>query len=222
MSLRCILYVRVSHKKQLETESPESQEARLRAWAVAHGHTVAAVIHENKSAKHIRNREGMQRALSMIRAGEADILVVTEQSRAFRNSREFENCREIWGEPGSFAAIRENTDLSTPAGRLHAKFMAAIAQYQNETFGQSMRFSLAKKREEGRKYCRRKYGYKDVNGMFVEDPQEQAAIKLMMALHSQGAGFSKIARELVSRKIPAPNGGRHWPHTSVKNVLERV
>ena len=71
------------------------------------------------------------------------------------------------------------------------------------------------------------YGYRfvgngiDGKGLIEEVPEEQAAIRLMVTLRSEGLSLRKIASRLKADGIKRQNGSADWPSNVVLMILRR-
>ncbi len=80
---RCIIYARVSTHKQEKDGNLERQVERLMDYAKSKGYEVVEVFKEVASGVN-ENRIALNKALSMIREGKADILLVEFKDRLAR------------------------------------------------------------------------------------------------------------------------------------------
>src|SRR6266699_1866769 len=88
-STRAVGYIRVSTDKQAEHGiSLEAQHAKLTQYAALYDiELVDIIVDAGVSAKSL-NRPGLQRALGMLRKGQADALLVAKLDRLTRSTRD--------------------------------------------------------------------------------------------------------------------------------------
>jgi Resolvase, N terminal domain len=84
-SVKAIGYVRVSTEQQADWGvSLEAQTEKVRAMAVVQGAQSLEVIVDAESAKSL-NRSGMTRLLSLVDAGEVDVVIIAKLDRLTRS-----------------------------------------------------------------------------------------------------------------------------------------
>jgi DNA invertase Pin-like site-specific DNA recombinase len=131
---RAVGYVRISKYRDDET-STETQEERIRAHCAAQGWAVVDIVTEpGRSAwKASRSsRPGFKKALGLVAAGAADVLVVWKINRAARNTRDtLDLVTELEGYGATFASVTEQFDTSTPMGVVILTVIAALAQMES-------------------------------------------------------------------------------------------
>ena len=118
---RTVAYLRVSTEKQADHGvSLEAQRAKVAAYAQLYDlELVDIVVDAGASAKTLE-REGLQRALAMLRAGRADALLVVKLDRLTRSVRDLGDMVEEYFASGRWAllSVGEQVDTRTAAGRL--------------------------------------------------------------------------------------------------------
>jgi site-specific DNA recombinase len=82
--MRAAIYCRVSSAGQRENYSLGSQEDLCRRYAASQHWTVAHVESEQHSGADLHDREGLQRALTLIEDGGADVLLALATDRLSR------------------------------------------------------------------------------------------------------------------------------------------
>src|SRR5688500_8100049 len=82
---RLVGYVRVSTGEQArEGHSLAAQRERIETWGRLHDVPIVAIVEDAGVSATTLDRPGLQRALAMIKAGEADGLIVTKLDRLTR------------------------------------------------------------------------------------------------------------------------------------------
>lgn len=220
-----VVYCRVSTQGQaIEGVSMDAQLNRARAWAAAAGFAVIAE-HQDAgiSGKRADNRPGLQAAISQacdIKAA----LVVYSLSRLARSTSDciaIANRLEASG--ADLVSLSENLDTTSAAGKMVFRMLAVLAEFERDLISERTKTALDYKRGQGYKTggtC--PFGYTvDANGLLVEEPNEQAAIKLIMNLREQGATLQAICAELERRNIKTKTGGEKWQPKTVSNLLKK-
>ena len=177
--MRCLLYKRVSSTEQREEGvSLDAQEARLRAYCTYQGHEIVDVIaDEGVSAKNLK-RPGIQRALKMLAAKDADAILVTRLDRLSRSVRDIMDIIEkSRDEHWDLVSLSEALDTGSAMGRFVVVILSGIAQMTRELIAENTKDALSHLRTTGKRYCRHApYGWKHVGGNLVVD---EAEMKMM-------------------------------------------
>ena len=90
-AMRLVGYVRVSTEEQAtEGVSLDAQRERLKAYALAHGAELLAIESDEGVSRKVspEKRPGLTTALTRVRAGEADGLLVLKLDRLSRTTRD--------------------------------------------------------------------------------------------------------------------------------------
>lgn len=182
-SRRVVVYTRVSTGEQAESRlSLQAQAERCQAYCLAKGWPVAEIIEDaGESAKDLV-RPGIAKALLMLSEGQADMLVVLKLDRLTRSVKDLGVVLE--------KMEHENWSLS----------------WEREAIGERTVTALEQKRKLGEKTGGlRPYGWDilEVDGRkkLVENENEQAVIKQILAWRKRRKSLAWILRALESRKV---------------------
>lgn len=130
MPTRTIAYLRVSTEKQADRGvSLDAQRAKVKAYAELFDlELTETIVDAGESAKHL-DRPGLQRALAMLKAGEADALLVVKLDRLTRSVRDLGHLVEKYFAPGKAAllSVGEQIDTRSAAGRLVLNVLASVS-----------------------------------------------------------------------------------------------
>ena len=89
MPTRTLAYLRVSTDKQADRGvSLDAQRAKVQAYAQLYDLELAEVIVDAGESARTLERPGLQRALAMLKAGDADALLVVKLDRLTRSVRD--------------------------------------------------------------------------------------------------------------------------------------
>jgi len=131
MPTRTIAYLRVSTDKQADRGvSPDAQRAKLKAYAELYElDLVEVIVDAGHSAKSL-DRLGVQRALGMLKAGDAEALLVVKLDRLTRSVVDLGTLVERYFAPGKAAllSVGEQIDTRSAAGRLVLNVLASVSQ----------------------------------------------------------------------------------------------
>lgn len=181
MSKLTAIYVRVSHRDQ----SHASQLPDLERWVEAHDGRVE--WYKDTFTGKTMNRPGMDRLLDALRSGRLSRIVVWRLDRLGRTTKGlcqlFDELRE---QRVDLVSIKDGFSLDSPAGRLHARILASVAEYETEIRAERVAAGQAVARKKGKTWGGSKKGWR----WKVSDDQ-------VVAIHEmRGAGkpIAQIAR----------------------------
>lgn len=226
--MRALLYCRVSDDRA-EGRSVREQEAELRALCERHGWTVAHVISDSLGASTYSRgtRTGWAEVQRLIAAGEADLLVTWENSRAARNLADYSELRDLCAKHGVQWVYSGRThDLSNPDDRFTSGLDALLSEKETSIISQRVRRAARADAAAGRPHGGRVlYGYRRVynarTGRLEDlepEPEHAAIVRRIYDASEQGQGMDSIARGLNAEGIPNPSGAQ-WAGLGVKRVL---
>ena len=155
MTKHTAIYVRVSSKQQ----DHASQLPDLERWATAHDGQV--VWHKDKFTGKSMDRPGMGKLMEDLRAGKVERIVVWRLDRLGRTTRGLCQLFEELGERKvDLVSMKDGFSLSSPAGRLHARILASVAEYETEVRGERVAAGQAVARRRGVKWGGSKAGWR--------------------------------------------------------------
>lgn len=220
---KAVGYVRVSTEEQArEGVSLSMQEAKIRLYAQTYELELVEIIRdEGLSAKSIKGRPGVQRALEMCYAGEVAALVVYKLDRLARNTGEALDIAEKLNRKGvSLQSVTEHLDTQSAIGRLYFTFSTAIATFEREVIGERTKAALDHKKANGKVFNHAPYGYDAVDGNLQANLLEQDSLQFITQRRNEGATFRQIADGLNAKKIPSKTG-KAWTHAAVRKICAR-
>ena len=211
---KAVGYIRVSTDKQTDRGvSLEAQCAKLEAYAALYDVALVEVIVDaGVSAKRL-DRPGLQRALAMLRRGQAQALLVAKLDRLTRSVKDLGTLVEDYfsSDDITLLSVADNIDTRTAAGRLVLNVLGSVAQWERETIGERTAEALAHKKTLGHKTGGDvPYGYQLATDgkTLVADVAEQA---LLAAIHharqrglSQRAVVAKLTRQGFTTRKGTP------------------
>jgi site-specific DNA recombinase len=118
--------------------SLDAQRAKLKAYAEIYElDLVEVVVDAGQSAKSL-DRPGLQRALGMLKAGQAEPLLVVKLDRLTRSVVDLGTLVERYFAPGKVAllSVGEQIDTRSAAGRLVLNVLASVSQWEREAIGE--------------------------------------------------------------------------------------
>lgn len=212
MGTRTVAYLRVSTDKQADKGvSLDAQRAKAETYAALYDLELAEVIVDaGESAKSL-DRPGLQRALAMLKSGEAAALLVVKLDRLTRSVRDLGALVEAYFAPGKAAllSVSEQIDTRSAAGRLVLNVLASVSQWEREAIGERTATAMQHKAAAG-EYTGGAvpYGFRLApDGIHIEESApEQAVINEARELRASGLSLRATAAALAARGRVARNG----------------
>ena len=181
MSKKTAIYCRSSTRDQ----SHASQLPDLERWIEAHGGEVEWF--KDAFTGRTMNRPAMDRLMDQLRTSRIDRIVVWRLDRLGRTTKGL--CQlfdELILNNVDLVSLKDGFSLSSPAGRLHARILASVAEYETEIRAERVAAGQKVARRKGKKWGGSKKGWR----WKVTDDQIEA-IKEMKAA---GKSIAHIAR----------------------------
>jgi DNA invertase Pin-like site-specific DNA recombinase len=211
-STRAVGYIRVSTDKQADRGvSLDAQHAKLTAYAQLYDlELVEVIVDAGVSAKTL-DRPGLQRALAMVRKGQARALLVAKLDRLTRSVEDLgELIRTVFA-PGKadLLSVGEQIDTRTAAGRLVLNVLGSVAQWERETIGERTAEALAHKKAQGQKLGGDvPYGYRVASDgkTLLPDAGEQALLRAIQEARQRGLSQRAIVAELTRQGFTTRKG----------------
>ena len=175
------IYVRVSSKSQ----DHRSQLPDLERWADAHDGEV--IWFRDKFSGKTMNRPGMDKMLDALRTGKLDRIVVWRLDRLGRTTKGLcDLFDELRDRSVDLVSMKDGFSLDSPAGRLHARILASVAEYETEIRAERVAAGQAAARKKGKSWGGSEKGWR----WRVTDDQVTAIHEMKAA----GKPVAQIAR----------------------------
>lgn len=232
MGTRAVIYVRVSSDPRGHQRSVGEQEAECRAACQREGWQVAQVFCDNdRSASRFatKARPGFARMLATLDAGEADVLLTWESSRAQRDLGTFVELRQALMARGVLWHYGDRTyDMSKAKDRKETARDALDAEGASDETSERVQRSVRANAAAGRPHGKVLYGYsrrydpttKALVGQ-VEHPEQAPVVRECAARIANGEALYAVAANLNARGVPAPRSGT-WDPTQVRRLCVNV
>lgn len=212
--MRLIEYHRVSTEEQADSGLGLAAQRRATSSQImAHefrGWSSAGVISDEGISTRIpmEKRPGLAQALASARAGEVDGLIAMKLDRFTRSVAEFERLMVMAAEGFALIAMDVGLDTTTANGKLVARLLAVIAEWERDTISERTKVALAEKAAQGIKLGRPR---------LVPDSVVERCRELKTGEH---LSTRAIARQLNAEGIKPPQG-ETWSHSTVASLLSR-
>lgn len=154
--VRCAIYTRKSSDEGLEQEfnSLDAQSCACQAYISSQKHEgwlgLAERFDDGGFSGGTLQRPALQRLLSMIDAGEVDMVVVYKIDRLTRSLADFGKLVEHFDRSAcSFVSVTQSFNTSTSPGRLMLNVLLSFAQFEREITGERIRDKIAASKKKG-------------------------------------------------------------------------
>ena len=214
-----VIYCRVSTEEQAASGlGLDSQEHRCRSWAEADNLTVVEVVRDEGVSARTLAREGLQRAISLLRPGR--VLLAYKLDRLTRTVSDFPTlARMIEAQGGEWATVAERFDTASATGRLVLNVLLALSEHERDQTSERTRLALAAKRLRGERIGTTPLGYGTRPDGTVEVVQsEMAAVLRARELRAHGLTLRAIADQLTREGFQPKRGGP-WHPMTVKRIV---
>jgi site-specific DNA recombinase len=219
MSLRTLIYARVSTEDQVEKYGLPVQLRACREYAEHQGWQVVLELSDDGISGSLIERPALDRLRKMVKEGAIDVVLMYDVDRLSRElvhllilKPEIEKRAHLEFVAGKFE--------DSPLGRLFFNLRGSIAQFERE---QTRERTMRGKREKARAGLvvgagRTAYGLRYEAGQLLPDPEPAATVRQIFAWYDAGRSMRQIALELRTRGTPSWQG-RQWGHTSIARIL---
>ncbi len=131
--MKTAIYVRVSTTQQIDRESLQTQEERLRQYCKIHGYSIYKVYREEGvSAKDIK-RPKLEELMQDIENKKVQAVLVAKLDRITRSLKDLINLIEFFQEHDvKLISLTQNIDTTGSMGRFMLNLLGAVAQVERE------------------------------------------------------------------------------------------
>ncbi|PQO27600.1 hypothetical protein C5Y96_18915 [Blastopirellula marina] len=181
MSKDTAIYCRVSTRDQRHA----SQMPDLERWVASNDSKV--IWYEDTFSGRTMDRPGMSKLMDALRLGKLERIVVWRLDRLGRTTKGLcDLFDELQERQVDLVSLKDGFNLSSPAGRLHARILASVAEYETEIRAERVAAGQAVARRKGKKWGGSRKGWR----WKVTDDQVNA----IHELQSGGKPIAQIAR----------------------------
>lgn len=204
--MRAVGYIRVSTDAQGERGyGLDAQTELIEAEAKRRGWTLERAFVDVASGKSTRRRPEYAAMLTMLAAGDADVLIVAKLDRLSRSLVDFAQLMATaQAQKWSVNALDIGIDTSSINGELIAHIIMALAQWERRIIGQRTSQALAQVKARGTKLGR-------PSGVSDE------TVRLIRILRTSGKSYAGIADALTAEGVPTAQGGQ-WRASTVRKL----
>ena len=219
---RAAIYTRISADPSGDALGVQRQEEDARRLCERRGWQVVEVFCDNdRSAYAAKRRPAYERMLDAVRAGRIDVIVAWHPDRLHRRLRELVPFIDLINEHGVDVetVTAGRYDLSTPTGRMQARILGTVAEYESEHKAERIRRRHEQNAAAGREHGgHRPYGWTRDRKSIV--PEEAAVVREAAARILAGESVRGVARSLNKLGYRTASG-KPWRDAILRAVLLR-
>ena len=224
--MRVAIYARVSSSSADQLRSLSVQVSSLAKFVASYygqGWLISNVYIDVHTSKTGTQREQLARLIDDARAGLIDILVVSNVSRLGRDSVQVLESIQILNACDVRIIFKDdNLDTLIDDHTLIIQITEAIAQAENESRGDAIKWGHRKRAETGmsKLYDRPAFGYeKDPDGNLIIHERNADVVRQLFRLYLSGKSLLGIVKEFEIQGIKSPEGNDKWSRGTIDKML---
>src|SRR4051794_17994907 len=229
MGTRAVIYTRVSSDPNDRGRSVIEQEEDCRAVCGRNGWEVVEVFRDNdRSASRYatKDRPEHRKLIKFIAAGEADVLVTWEASRAQRDLAAYARLRDLCERHSVRLSYSGRTyDMTESDDRFSTGLDALLAERESDQTRKRVLRAVRANADKGRPHGKLLYGYRreydPQTGELVRQIPDDETAEIVREAASRVLGGEtpySVAQDFDRRGIPTPRRGMRWDLTQVKRL----
>src|ERR1039458_1552591 len=188
MAVNAALYARVSTKDK--GQDPEMQLTELREFAAKRGWQLVGEFVDVGVSGSKDSRPQLDNMMRLAKTRKLDVIAVWKLDRFGRSLRHLvDTLAELKAVGVAFVSLRDNLDLTTPAGRMMFHVIGAMAEFERELIRERVRAGLAHARSKGR-----------IGGRPKIRRERDKDAKAIRKMRDAGQSYGEIADELGRSK----------------------
>lgn len=195
---RAVAYIRVS-KERDGMISPELQLASIEQHCERLGYVIVETISDLDLTGRFWKRRQVERAIALIEAGQADVLVVWKVSRVSRNRKDWAIAVDrVEGVGGRMESATEPMDTTTSSGRFARGMLAELAAFESERIGEQWKETHDRRVRQGLPANGKpRFGYQyDKATGFTPDPVTGPVLREMYERYLSGQSVYALVKFL--------------------------
>ncbi|WP_196592854.1 recombinase family protein [Pectinatus sottacetonis] len=220
------IYCRVSTNDMQQLNSLTAQISGLtRLVATVDTWRLVDVYIDIASSKSKSLRKDFARMVEDSKQKKINIVITKSLSRFGRDTVDTLEALKILGESDVRVIFeQENLDSAETDNQLMISIVEALAQAENESRSENIKWGIKKKVEQGTsKLADRKcYGYdNDESGKLIVNGEQASVVQKIFNFYLGGKSINGILKELESLGIKSPTGKDKWSKRTVEETLIR-
>ena len=218
--MKAVGYVRVSTDEQAKSGlGLEAQIAKIKAYAELFDIELTEIIMDEGISGKTLERDGLKRAIKMLKEKKAEGMVIAKLDRLTRNVADLGTLVSTVFDKAELYSVSEQINTKNAAGRLVLNVLVSVAQWERETICERTKDALQAKKARGEKTGGNiPFGFDEVNGKLIRNEEEQSIISEIKSLKNKGLSLRKIAEALNGRGIATKNG-KAWTAVQIQRIV---
>ena len=224
---RAVVYVRQSRNRDYErTVSPDVQrDACLALQAVRACDSVNVVVDLDVSGKSVAGRRGFQHLVEVVKLGQADVVAMYDQSRAFRSTRDAIDFYVLIEQRPAVKVsfVHGNFDRS-PAGEFTYTALAAAHALARRMVAEKMRDAIRYRQARGEMVGAVPFGYRrTLDGTVSPDAAAATVVQRLFREYAAGnRSVAQLASRLNGEGVHNLDSGKHWRGDTIGQLLANI
>ncbi len=224
--VRAILYARVSTQGQADKGYSLAQQLEaLRAHAAREGFSVIEEIADPGYSGAYLERPGLDRVRELVEAGGVDVVLAQDRDRFSREPALLWFLKTDLAKHGTALRALNDSGEDTPEAQLTDGLMDQIAKYNRANIARMARRGKLQKAREGKVVASSKinYGFRwnaARDGYEVDEEKMELVRRVFYMIGVEGRSLWGVTSTFEAEGIPAPDGGRRWSRTWVRNLID--
>lgn len=217
---KAVTYARVSPRRNLEdSETIEMQLAKCGEYCKQRAYTVVASFEDSGISGSDEDRPGLWKAVEAVPRG--GVLVAYKSDRLARSVFLDEYIRRELAKKKARVECVDGTNGDSIQDVMTRQILAAVSEAERKITAARTKAAMLYYQSEGRPMSKQPPFGKQPGegGVWIEHPEEQAAIRIIRDYKASGLSNHRIARLLDERGVPCR--GQHWHGETVRRVLLR-
>lgn len=214
-------YTRISRDPTGEGAGVARQEEDCRSLAASNGVGVVASFSDNDTSAYSGSpRPGYRALLAAIEAGEVDVVLVWHTDRLYRRTKDLEEYISVC-QPRNVPTLAVQAgplDLATPSGRMVARQLAAVGQYESEQKAERQARANLQRAKQGRHFSTlRVFGY-ETDGLTLRANEAEAVRRAYRSI-LDGVALAAICRRWNLDGLRTSKKGNEWDSSVLQQLL---
>jgi len=219
--VRAVVYTRISRDPTGAELGVRRQEVDCRQLCEREGYELVEVFtDDDRSAYSGKPRPQFEAMKALVAGGAVDVVVAWHPDRLTRHPRELEDLIDLLDRTNTTVRTVQTGqyDLGTPAGRMAARIVGAVARHESEHKSARLRRKHVELAEAGKLAGggTRPFGYDDDRITIRKDEAE--IVREMADRVLAGESLRSLALDLNARGVVTPTGAA-WVPSKIRRVL---
>lgn len=191
-------YIRVSTDQQADSGlGLAAQTDMIRGVALAYSYELVHIYEDAGYSAGKLERPALKRALAVLKAGEADGLIVAQLDRLTRSLKDLSVLIEEYFRTWLLVSCQERIDTGSSTGVMMLNLLTTISQWERERISERTAAAAAVKRKRGLAHGNPPRGWQATpDGRLIPNLTEQTIIRTVKHLAQQGYPQRRIMDEV--------------------------